>query len=68
MSGPFYKLERVHSLVHVIEGGRYVAHDECECVSCEGVLQKSGQLRLAECRDALAPSRQRVYHFPQRCQ
>lgn len=43
MSCPFYELESVHGLVHVVERWGDVAHNEGESIACEGVLKKTGQ-------------------------
>lgn len=53
VSGPLYEFEGVHGLVHVIEGGRDVAHDKGKSIAGQGILEKTGQFRLTECCHAL---------------
>lgn len=53
MPGALYELEGVHGLVHVVEGWGDIAHDEGESIAGQGILKKTGQLRLTEGGHAL---------------
>ena len=53
MPGSLHELERVHGLVHVVDGGRDVAHNKGEGVARERVLQQASELGLPEGGDAL---------------